>query len=189
MSELSTASELDLGALLDGAREEAFRLELLPVFSVPEEADQLAAFLAGALPPPPSEALREWCDHVGAQRGAGRRHLRLRVLPEALPPYLLFEIEWGYVHTVPAGEDIRFIDRAEFERLSPVRQDFWLIDGVVGALMDYTPEGAFLGVHAAPEEQLADLRAVRDLHERGRPLEAVLSEIRTGRLAVEPLRR
>lgn len=174
-------AELDLGALLDGVQREAFRLELLPVYSIPSSEEDLQAFLAGQLRP--SDRLEDWCEGLREHRAAGHRHLRLRVLPEALTPYLLYEIEWGYTRTVPAGEDIRFMDAAEFEQLSPVRQDFWLVDGV-GGLMEYTPEGAFLGVRRAPDDQLAELEAVRDLHQRGRPLEAVLSEIRTGRLPV-----
>src|ERR1043166_1443630 len=83
---------------------EAFRLELLPKYDVPELRDRVALYLSGQ--PLPPESKTQWMDYVSKTVQAGKRIRRVHVVPARLTPYLRYEIEWGYLYTASAGEEI-----------------------------------------------------------------------------------
>ncbi|MDR3083217.1 MAG: hypothetical protein LBV60_20265 [Streptomyces sp.] len=115
-------------------RTEAWRLEVLPQYLVPQEAEELAAFKAGARFPGPYED--SWMDMVRT-RNVGRVHIVTRPLSD----YLRFEFERYYQHQAAAGEDIRILDVTDRPNPLPEVQDFWMFDSATVVLMHYHPDG------------------------------------------------
>ncbi|MFE9535389.1 DUF6879 family protein [Streptomyces sp. NPDC006691] len=114
---------------------EAWRLETLPQYLVPQEAEEFAAFKAGARFPGPYED--SWIAMVRT-RNVGRVH----IVRQPLSDYLRFEFERYYQHQAPAGEDIRILDVTD--RLNPLPEDvgdFWIFDHATVVLMHYQPDG------------------------------------------------
>ncbi|OII61605.1 hypothetical protein BJP40_04530 [Streptomyces sp. CC53] len=113
---------------------EAWRLETLPQYLVPQEAEEFAAFKAGARFPGPYEDA--WTDMVRT-RSVGRVHIVTRPLTD----YLRFEFERYYQHQAPAGEDIRILDITGRPNPLPDAQDFWMFDRSTVVLMKYEADG------------------------------------------------
>ncbi|WP_282696798.1 DUF6879 family protein [Streptomyces sp. CC208A] len=113
---------------------EAWRLETLPQYLVPQEAEELAAFKAGARFPGPYEDA--WMALVRT-RNVGRVHIVTRPLTD----YLRFEFERYYRHQAPAGEDIRILDITDRPNPLPDVQDFWMFDRSTVVLMKYEADG------------------------------------------------
>ncbi|GEC09520.1 hypothetical protein SSP24_71750 [Streptomyces spinoverrucosus] len=113
---------------------EAWRLETLPQYLVPQEAEEFAAFKAGARFPGPYEDA--WTAMVRT-RNVGRVHIVTRPLTD----YLRFEFERYYQHQAPAGEDIRILDITDRPNPLPDVQDFWMFDRSTVVLMKYEADG------------------------------------------------
>ncbi|MER7515815.1 DUF6879 family protein [Streptomyces sp. NPDC126499] len=113
---------------------EAWRLETLPQYLVPQEAQEFAAFKAGARFPGPYEDA--WMAMVRT-RNVGRVHIVTRPLTD----YLRFEFERYYQHQAPAGEDIRILDITGRPNPLPDVPDFWMFDRSTVVLMKYEADG------------------------------------------------
>ncbi|TLQ45931.1 DUF6879 family protein [Streptomyces marianii] len=113
---------------------EAWRLETLPQYLVPQEAEEFAAFKEGARFPGPYEDA--WTAMVRT-RNVGRVHIVTRPLTD----YLRFEFERYYQHQAPAGEDIRILDITDRPNPLPDVQDFWMFDRSTVVLMKYEADG------------------------------------------------
>ncbi|MFC7967437.1 DUF6879 family protein [Streptomyces cinereoruber] len=113
---------------------EAWRLETLPQYLVPQEAEEFAAFKAGARFPGPYEDA--WMAMVRT-RNVGRVHIVTRPLTD----YLRFEFERYYQHQAPAGEDIRILDITDRPNPLPDVPDFWMFDRSAVVLMKYEADG------------------------------------------------
>lgn len=134
----------DLQHLFAGMRRSAFRLETLPQYLVESEAEAFAAFRDGSLlPPPRSEEQTWWDEFVSRQTREGKSIARVRFLPPRLTPYLRFEIDWGYVFTATAGEDIRLLDSVTAPSV-PLADDFWLLDDSTIIFLAYDADGRLL---------------------------------------------
>jgi len=92
----------------DSMRSEAWRLETLPVYTMPQEAEKLVGFLAGEKSPDDHTSV--WMDKVRAWTAEGKYVGRVHILTRPLSDYLRFEFEYYYRHHVTAGEDIRILD-------------------------------------------------------------------------------
>ncbi|TDU04753.1 hypothetical protein EDD99_3228 [Streptomyces sp. 846.5] len=117
---------------------EAFRLETLPVYRVPQEEDAVRRFLAGE--PLPLSATQGWTTRIQGYADSGRKVRRVHVLTRPLTDYLRFEFE-HYRHNVAAGEDIRILDITEVPNPGLPDQDFWLFDESRVVLMNYEADG------------------------------------------------
>jgi hypothetical protein len=127
----------DLAWWLANFQASAFRLETRPVYSVPQEAEMLAAFRrAGSLP---DLTDHPWVKRVSEHCGGGKRMERVRVVSRPMTDYERFELSL-YPHSHAAGEDIRICDGG---RLGD--QDFWLFDNHTVILLHYDAEGRFQG--------------------------------------------
>src|SRR5262245_44978292 len=93
---------------------EAFRLEVLPAYSIPSEVDALVAFRQGRVPAVAPD-YREWLDLVARTTDGGRRIVRVRIVDVPPTEYQRFELEWAYLLNVDAGESIRYITRQKYE--------------------------------------------------------------------------
>ncbi|WP_327737142.1 hypothetical protein OG749_28985 [Streptomyces nojiriensis] len=121
-------------------RQEAWRLETLPQYLMPQEAEEFAAFMAGARIDPGSVS-NEYTDRLARQVAEGRSQGRVHIVTHPLSDYLRFEFSQYYAPHALAGEEIRILDVTNRE--NPLRgiQDFWLFDRTEVVLMNYYADG------------------------------------------------
>lgn len=119
---------------------EAWRLETLPQYLMPQEEEEFQAFKAGARIDPRTVA-NEYTDRLRRQVAEGRSQGRVHVLTRPLSHYLRFEFSQYYAPHALAGEQIRILDVTE--RTNPLDgvQDFWMFDRSEVVLMNYRPDG------------------------------------------------
>jgi hypothetical protein len=124
------------------ASSDRFRLETLPTYLVPEEADEFNDWRQGrrALP-----AIDEspWLQHIRDTTVGGVRWWRVRVLSYPLSDYAEFELH-GYQGNAAAGEDIFVADRGWSTELAELTEDFWIFDHQTAIRMIYDDEGHFV---------------------------------------------
>lgn len=117
---------------------EAFRLETLPVYRMPQEEETLRRFLAGE--PLRTADKKGWLDRVSGHVAAGRTVSRVHVLTRPLSDYLRYEFE-HYRINITAGEDIRILDVTGSTNPGLPEQDFWMFDESRVVLMNYDADG------------------------------------------------
>jgi hypothetical protein len=149
----------DLGDLMDHATMEVFRLETLPQYLVPQEAERFAAWRAGRTLPPRPLASRKWWAELRQKISGGIRWYRMHILDFPLCEYSRFEL-YGYVESQVAGVETFLADRAEHPELQHLHEDFWLMDNDVAVRMVYDEEGHFL--RPEPIDDVAPYLVVRD---------------------------
>ncbi len=136
----------------------AFKMETRDRYDVEGERDEFRSFLEGADMP------EEWEDSpwMRSMTEAGKTLRRVHILRSPLSDYLRFELGWGYVGNVRAGEDIRIIDLADRELQGLPDHDFWLMDDSRVYRMHYGEDDGFLGAELLGEESLPEYRAYRE---------------------------
>lgn len=122
----------------DSMEQEAFRLETLPVYRVPQEAEPLRRFLEGE--PLSTAYTQAWTERLSRLAESGKTVSRVHVIKRPLTDYLRFEFE-HYRHNVAAGEDIRILDLTDRPNPGLPNQDFWMLDESRVVLMNYEPDG------------------------------------------------
>lgn len=138
----------------------AFRLELRQVYTMPDEADDLAAFGQGQLPPPGYHY--GWLDTVADARKAGKTMRRVRLVTRPLSFYTRWEFVWGFAYNVKAGEDIRILDTTGQSTPDLPEHDFWLFDESAVVELLYNPDGTQIGRELVGHPDLDRYRAWRD---------------------------
>lgn len=120
-------------------RAEAWRLETLPAYNVPQESEEIHAFLAGERIDPRTHA-NEYTEDLKRVRSEGKSKGRVHILTRPLSTYLRYEFMY-YLPHVWAGEDIRIMDVTG--RGNPLAgvQDFWMFDKSEVVLMNYQDDG------------------------------------------------
>ncbi|GAA2222416.1 hypothetical protein GCM10010232_03510 [Streptomyces amakusaensis] len=122
-----------------GIAHEAWRLETLPQYLVPQEAEEFSAFREGRpLPPYTASAYTE---RVSRQRTEGKHNGRVHIVTQPLSDYLRFEFSRYYEVHAQAGDNIRILDATN--RPNPLEgvQDFWMFDRSEVVLMNYEEDG------------------------------------------------
>ncbi|MFA7768365.1 DUF6879 family protein [Streptomyces sp. NPDC048723] len=120
-------------------KSEAWRLETLSQYLVPQEAEEFAAFRNGTRFPGPYED--SWTALIRRHSAAGGRVGRVHIVCRPLSDYLRFEFERYYRHQAPVGEDIRILDVTNRPNPLPDVQDFWMFDRSTVVLMHYEEDG------------------------------------------------
>ena len=138
----------------------AFRLELRQVYMMPGEADDLAAFERGELPPPGYHY--GWLDTVADAVKAGKTFRRVRVVTRPLSFYTKWEFVWGYDWNAKAGEDIRILDVTDDPGLELPDHDFWLFDDATVVKLLYRPDGTQTDRELVEQPDLEAYRRWRD---------------------------
>ncbi len=122
----------------------AYRLETLQRYTVPQEAESLAAFLAGH-PDPFGSYGNSWARTVAGAAAAGKVIQRVHVIEEPVTDYLRYELT-VYGRHAAAGEDIRVIPVRAGQWPGEIpRRDYWLFDSSDLWLTEYDDQGRFLG--------------------------------------------
>lgn len=143
MRELLTGESLL--ALFTDAGRSIRRLSTRDNYSADAERDAMASFLAGEPNPSRWAASRKpYLDNVRSKVAAGVRYERIEVVPEPLSTYLRFDV-WLRQQSVPAGEDVRYLARAEANRLDLPDHDFWTFDGEWLVWLQFTADDRLLG--------------------------------------------
>lgn len=131
-------------AVLRDFRTEAWRLESLPQYLMPQEAQELAAFRSGARVDPRTYS-SPYTEELRALRREGKRKGRVHVVTRPLSEYLRFEFSRYYAPHVAAGEHVRILDVTDRENPLPGVQDFWMFDRSRVVLMHYQEDGTQIG--------------------------------------------
>ncbi|MGY0024010.1 DUF6879 family protein [Streptomyces sp. YJ-C3] len=126
-------------ARFDSFQHEAWRLETLPEYRVPQETEEIEAFLAGERLDPHAYS-NEYTDDLKRLRQEGRSKGRVHIVTRPLSDYLRYEFMYYRPHAW-AGEDIRILDVTD--RPNPLAgiQDFWMFDRSEIVLMNYESDG------------------------------------------------
>ncbi len=120
-------------------RTEAWRLETLPEYRMPQEAEEFERFLAGERFAGPFEDF--WTSLIRQHKESGGNIGRVHILARPLSDYLRFEFQRYYAHSARAGEDIRILDVTDRENPLSGVQDFWMFDRETVVLMNYETDG------------------------------------------------
>ncbi|MEW1824973.1 DUF6879 family protein [Streptomyces sp. NPDC088196] len=120
--------------------QEAWRLEAMPQYLMPQEAEELQAFRDGVRNDPHA-VTNEYTERLRQQVTEGRTQGRVHIVTRPLSEYLLFEFSQYYAPHSLAGEQIRILDVTD--RPNPLEgvQDFWMFDRTEVVLMNYHPDG------------------------------------------------
>src|SRR6267154_3437167 len=148
--------------LFQSFKHEAFRLETLDQYLVVPEEREFKRFLNGE--PLPEVQNKPWCDQIRNNISQGKRMRRVHVLTLPLTPYLRFEIDWGYIFSLAAGEEIFILNRNQLSDFSLIQDgDFWLFDDNILIRMLFDDTGKQLGRERDNDpEAISNCRAIRD---------------------------
>jgi hypothetical protein len=118
---------------------EAWRLEALPEYKVPQEEEEIRAYLAGERIDPLTHS-NSYTEDLKRVRREGKNKGRVHIVSRPLTTYLQYEFMYYRPH-VRAGEDIRILDITD--RPNPLEgvQDFWMFDKSTVILMHYEADG------------------------------------------------
>lgn len=143
----------DLAELYRTYEHTAFRLECLDTYAIPGEDPDFDDFLAGRPFAPRTPENDDWLANVAKQVAAGKYFGRVRMLGHPLTPYSRFEMGCYPRENVPAGEEVRILDRRWLQPGADAwtHQDFWLFDDRIAVLQHYDENGRFLGVSQASD--------------------------------------
>lgn len=152
----------DLAAIVDASQHSAFRLETLPQYLVPQEAEEYEAWRAGRPVPLQTPDTSQWLAKIHRMTQEGYRWSRVHIVDWPLADYTRFELH-GYRANVAAGEDVRIADRHAHPDMARLDRDFWLIDDRTAVWMHYDAEGRFVCPRLADVAETNQCRAMRDL--------------------------
>jgi len=88
--------------------------------------------------------MQSWLNILRDTTATGRRFARVRVVSLPLTDYSRFGV-WCAQFTNAAGEDIRYLDRAEAQAAGLPNFDYWLFDSRLLLRMHFDERDAFLG--------------------------------------------
>ncbi len=133
----------DLRRIGSAAKQSAFRLETLPQYLVPQEAEEFAAWQAGKPIPQHTPENDEGLARIQRDAARGFRRYRVHILDQPLTAYLRFEL-CSYLESVAVGSEVYVVDRDDHADLADLHEDFWLFDDEIAVRMIYDDEGHFL---------------------------------------------
>jgi hypothetical protein len=147
------------GDFFEQFQRSAWRLETRPFYG--PDADEFQRYQHGLSPTAEHQQQRQrWIDRIAAATSAARTIGRVLVVTLPLTPYLRWRIETGRGHAA-AGEDIRIADCAQHPALAELDSDFWIFDDERVLLLEYDPQGAFLGSQQVTDRALIE-RCLRE---------------------------
>ncbi len=127
---------------------QAFRLECLPEYNIPEEKDDYRRFLQSGQIDPKGNS--DWYKIIKEAKDRQASFFRVRVVDFPLSDYLRFEFAYYRLNLV-AGENIFIISQKDFNNLSPrINFDYWLFDDEAVFKMNYDLSGQYLGFEKNP---------------------------------------
>lgn len=135
-----------------GYEHTAFRLETRERYNEAEEVEPLRRFLDGQ---PDYSWNEEWAAMMRQRTARGQRMSRVRIVAEPHNEYTRFGIDLARVN-VAAGEDIRYLSRAQAASLDLPRYDFWLIDAQTVGILRFGEDDLLLGAVLTDDPAVVD---------------------------------
>jgi hypothetical protein len=151
----------DWQRFFDSFARSVWRLELHPVYAMPQEAESISRWRAGERLP--EDHWSPWMERVAGYRASGRSIGRVHVVRRPLSEYLCFEFDWYYRPHVQAGEDIRILDLTDKPDPGLPDHDFWLFDERQVVQMLYRPDGTQIGRELVEHPDIETYLKWRDL--------------------------
>jgi hypothetical protein len=144
----------EFGQLFQSFKYTARRLEGRGRYNDPEEEVALQRFLNGQAEDQEYVADRDyWLDGtVRPAVAAGKIFQRVRLVADPLTQYQRFGLR-NCRDNVAAGEDIRYLTRAEANRLDLPDHDYWLFDGQL-AMLWFTHDDRLLGAQWVADQEV-----------------------------------
>ena len=124
----------DLAWWLQHFERSAFRLETLPVYSVPQEEEWFAEWQRSGKLPELTPATDSWLKLVEDAKQAGKRMQRVHLVTPPLSEYLRFELA-TQIPSVDCGEDCRIAEAPHIEQVVNPLEDYWLFDETATILL------------------------------------------------------
>ena len=118
---------------------EAWRLETLAAYNVPQEEEEIREFLAGRRIDPHTYS-NAYTEDLKRVRREGKTKGRVHIVTRPLSEYLRYEF-MCYLPHAWAGEDIRIMDVTDRHNPLAGVQDFWMFDKAEVVLMNYEVDG------------------------------------------------
>ena len=146
-----TLSGEDMGALFRDFERSAFRMETHPVYTMPNEQENLRRFRAGE--PKPEGHNAGWKATIRQNVAAGKTMQRLKIVRLPFTEYTRFLFAWAIPGNVGAGEDYRILDLTEKSPDLP-EQDFWIFDESTVALLNFNEDGSLKDRELADPSEL-----------------------------------
>ena len=97
----------------------------------------------------------EWAAMMRQRTARGERMSRVRIVAEPRSDYTLFGIDLARVN-VAAGEDIRYLPRAQAANLDLPGYDFWLIDSRTVGILRFGEDDLLLGAAIMDDPAVVD---------------------------------
>jgi Family of unknown function (DUF6879) len=122
---LALLSERELGDLLAGFRESAFRFETRDRYNSDVGREAFRKFLAGE--PDDYAWHRSWLEMLRHDRQQGKLWQRVRIVSVPLSDWGRYAIEVAKL-SVESGDDIRYLRRETADKLGLAPYDAWIFD-------------------------------------------------------------
>ena len=120
----------------------AFRIEARDFYDVDSEHEPLRRFLAGE--PADDSWITGFCTKVAKWTAEGKQLRRVRVVTVPHSDY----VRWSMTvarRNIEAGEDIRYLPRADAAKLEIPEEDYWLFDSKRAAVLRFDDADRLLG--------------------------------------------
>lgn len=153
---MASLTEAEFDALLRTFERSSDHLETRDAYGTAVELPHMAKWAAGE--PDDLSWLDDWCATLRGHVAAGRTVRRVRIVSEPLSDYQ----RWSRSIAAPmvdAGEDIRWLPRAEASSLALPGNDFYLFDDRLVVFLLYAGSG--LSTERVTSTDPADLRLCR----------------------------
>jgi hypothetical protein len=149
----------DWDALFASVHRSAWHLEMRDTYAVGEEADALAAFLAGR---PFDQAQNakvwgRWLDLVRRETTRGVVFRRARIVSEPVTAYTRFLHATATEPNIAAGEEVRWLPRRLASRIALPGNDFWLFDDERVLFNLFTGDGDWAGQELTDDPYVVEL--------------------------------
>lgn len=118
------------------------RVETQPAYDVGSDGDDFRRYLRGE-PLPAAAAKSPWLDMLAADTAAGRIWRKVHLTGAVPTTYERYEMEWGFIPTVGAGEQVRIFDR--ITGCESEMGDWFVLDLHHVVLSHYDLSGRWLG--------------------------------------------
>ncbi|MGW0417505.1 DUF6879 family protein [Streptomyces sp. NPDC003015] len=133
----------EFGGMFTTLRHSAWRLETRERYAEDEQTDTYRQFTAGEHVT--WDLDDAWCTNRREQSAAGKRFERVRILDEPPTPGQRYLLDNARRNSA-VGEDIRVLTRSQAEELQLPREDFWIFDARVVALLHFDDADVMTGV-------------------------------------------
>lgn len=166
----------EFSQLFESFQHSLFRFEQLPEYSTGVEDEPLQRWRAHE-DPPADIADTPWQSELRQWRFEGKTMQRVRAMASPMTDYLRMGVEWWYPHNIEAGEETFGLDVAKVEFELP-KEDFWLFDDEIVAIMHYGPDGRFIGADLAEASEVPTyIEAKQRLLNAAEPLTTVYQRL------------